>query len=585
MNGDYFYGTFDGAGHTINSLYINLPDTDEVGLFGQLNGASAAVKKSAADGFSTAPGGSVTNLNLTTVNISGRNGVGALAGSNEGARIDNVNVSLASVSGQLEIGGFFGRDATGHVDGDGNPIFSISNSSFAGDVHSDTSYAGGIVANSYGNYFNVTTSGSVVAAGGAHAGGIIGYQEQGALLSHGSSSSVVRAIAGLNAGGLVGYLAGTVEWSDAHGHVDGSGSIGGAAGAIESDGIIRDSYATGAISGDFIIGGFVGHNDGEISDSYSSGNVEGVIAIGGFAGINNSTITNAYSLGNVDAFQSNSAQIGGFIGANSGSVMNAYSSGAAVSNGKAPSVGAFIGELDGGTILDGYYDISINSFGPDRIPLARVGANNTGVKLRGVHGVSSGATAYLASSYNFLTTAPDHWVILDGETRPMLAMEYSTTITNAHQLQLMGLDPTAHYTLANDINLMGVLANRSEVWNHKTKFAPIGLDKDGNLTAFTGEFSGASHTINGLSIVSSLSGVGLIGELSGSLHDLSLTNVAVTDTVGNSIGAAVGWNYGGTIFNVRSSGTVHGGAGGLSVGRSGWQQRRDDDARFIVSNS
>ena len=45
------------------------------------------------------------------------------------------------------------------------------------------------------------------------------------------------------------------------------------------------------------------------------------------------------------------------------------------------------------------------------------------------------------------------WVIINGQTRPMLAMEYSTTITNAHQLQLMAVDPDQNYTLANNITL------------------------------------------------------------------------------------------------------------------------------------
>ena len=80
------------------------------------------------------------------------------------------------------------------------------------------------------------------------------------------------------------------------------------------------------------------------------------------------------------------------------------------------------------------------------------------------------------------------WVIVDadgslnnaggaaGATRPMLLSEWSTTITNPHQLQLMALDLNANYTLANNINLGPSLSNASDVWgpNGCAGFVPIG---------------------------------------------------------------------------------------------------------------
>ena len=42
--------------------------------------------------------------------------------------------------------------------------------------------------------------------------------------------------------------------------------------------------------------------------------------------------------------------------------------------------------------------------------------------------------------------------------------EYSTTITNAHQLQLMGASLGASYTLANHIDLSPGMANAAEIW-------------------------------------------------------------------------------------------------------------------------
>jgi len=72
---------------------------------------------------------------------------------------------------------------------------------------------------------------------------------------------------------------------------------------------------------------------------------------------------------------------------------------------------------------------------------------------------------------NSTNPATNTWVILNGQTRPMLAMEYSTTITNAHQLQLIDLNLGTSYTLANNIDLSGT-TNASDVWG--TSFSTDG---------------------------------------------------------------------------------------------------------------
>lgn len=54
-----FYGIFDGNGHTIKNLNINLPNQDQVGLFGYNKGT-------------------VRNLVLLDVQVKGRNNTGDL---------------------------------------------------------------------------------------------------------------------------------------------------------------------------------------------------------------------------------------------------------------------------------------------------------------------------------------------------------------------------------------------------------------------------------------------------------------------------------------------------------------------------
>ncbi len=55
-------------------------------------------------------------------------------------------------------------------------------------------------------------------------------------------------------------------------------------------------------------------------------------------------------------------------------------------------------------------------------------------------------------------------VDLRRQYRPMLRTEWSTNITNAHQLQLMGAALNADYTLANNIDLTSSMNNAGDVW-------------------------------------------------------------------------------------------------------------------------
>ena len=59
-----YAGTFDGGGHTISNLNVNMQTTNNVGLFGYVNG------------------GTVENLNLANVSVSGYYYVGGVVGSN-----------------------------------------------------------------------------------------------------------------------------------------------------------------------------------------------------------------------------------------------------------------------------------------------------------------------------------------------------------------------------------------------------------------------------------------------------------------------------------------------------------------------
>ena len=87
--------------------------------------------------------------------------------------------------------------------------------------------------------------------------------------------------------------------------------------------------------------------------------------------------------------------------------------------------------------------------------------------------------------------------MVDGQTRPFGRWEYQTTITNAHQLQLMAMNLGASYTLAGNIDLGSSLAavggKYPGMWS-SAGFVPIGSGS----TKFTGAFDGQGRTIANL---------------------------------------------------------------------------------------
>lgn len=87
-----FSGTFNGENHSISGLFIDRSSTNYIGLFGDILNAE------------------IKNISLLSVDIAGRNLVGALVGRIAGndAVIENCH-SSGSVGGNSSIGGLAGR--------------------------------------------------------------------------------------------------------------------------------------------------------------------------------------------------------------------------------------------------------------------------------------------------------------------------------------------------------------------------------------------------------------------------------------------------------------------------------------------
>jgi filamentous hemagglutinin family protein len=344
-----------------------------------------------------------------------------------------------------------------------------------------------------------------------------------------------------------------------------------------SQGSITNAFATGAVGGSgWFLGGLVGWNAGSITNAYATGAVTtgaGGGYTGGLVGYNTNlgSIANAYATGAVTT-GANSVYTGGLVGVNDGSITNVYSSGA-VNPGAANSYyGGLVGLNSLGTITDSYWDSYSSGWGL---------GTNFGT-LTNVSAVTSNPadlvtpSAYAASSYtNF--SSQSSWVFFDGQTRPFLAFEVAqpgvngvTTITNAHQLQLIDSSSaglSGNYVLANSIDLsqtgaptLGNAASYAGMWG-PSGFVPLGTDgayavlNGGN--GFTGSLNGQGYTVSNLGINRSTWDIGLFGYTGTGAAISGITLAGGSVSGAGNVGDLVGYNDG-SITNASANGTVNG---------------------------
>ena len=154
-------------------------------------------------------------------------------------------------------------------------------------------------------------------------------------------------------GSLVGENSGTVINSYSTGSVTGNNVVGGLVGD-NNFGSVSNSYSTGNVTGDHYVGGLVGHNEGgNVSNSYSTGSVTGTWQVGGLVGDNYGTVSNSYAAGNVTGEE---CDAGGLVGINTGTVSNSYSTGSSVTGDL--NIGGLVGS-NFGTISDSYSSCNV----------------------------------------------------------------------------------------------------------------------------------------------------------------------------------------------------------------------------------
>lgn len=180
-----FGGTFKGNGHTISGLTIDAPAQSYVGLFGLLIG-------------------SVSNLSLLNVNITGGTNVGGIAGEVWGS-ISRCAVVGGTVSGNQYTGGIVGK-----VNG-GSLTSCFATCDIRG-IGFSPYYAGGVTARVEwnGSLSDCYATGSVKTGEGysgifGAAGGVVGSMNPGSIQRCFATGEVAGTI---NIGGIVGAYGG-----------------------------------------------------------------------------------------------------------------------------------------------------------------------------------------------------------------------------------------------------------------------------------------------------------------------------------------------------------------------------------------
>lgn len=417
-------------------------------------------------------------------------------------------------------------------------------------------YVGGLVGWNEGYMTRTSSSGSVNANGVGEVGGLVGWNA-GPIDTSYTSGTVSGSS---DVGGLVGWNASSIAYSYSNAAVSGGSHVGGLAGGVDAESTVDNSYSTGSVSGGSGVGGLVGANYGFIERSYSTSSVLSVGSdIGGLVGWNNALVENSYSTGEVSG---SGTDVGGLVGWNGDYIGNSYST-SSVTGGT--NVGGLAG-YNFNTIDNSFSIGSVN--GSDQVG-GLVGYNDGGINNSGwwtgsaAQAVGNGGEVTYSESSPFAFMDPGHGIYVNPEPiwdianspehdwimagYPHLQTEWSASITDVQKLQMMWLDLTAAYNLANDID-----AAETANWNNGAGFVPVGSD----ITPFSGSLNGNTYGISDLTINTATDYTGLLGYTSGStLSDILLANVNINGAT--NTGGLVGRNDG-VISNSVVNGNVEG---------------------------
>lgn len=303
-----FKGTLYGNGHSIKNLTLKVKSSDNVGLFGTLQGVANGLK--------------LENVSITGMG-SGKN-VGAIAGTNSG-KVINCEVSGAISSIYSEnVGGLVGYS---------NKPDAISNNVNNVDVEGYNA-VGGVVGKLMFGKNNVSFSSNVnngAITGAAYVGGVVGKIDSS--VSNGASEqNIIATISDCENNGAVtsagNYVGGIV--GSATGDKFSTASIGGAPYRyLYFD--VSDCENNGEVTGKDYTAGILGHGEyvRSVTTCVNAEDIVGGNFVGGYVGYSSGTATSNMING---SSITGKGYVGGIAGY-TGNVVNCKNTGAVISIG------------------------------------------------------------------------------------------------------------------------------------------------------------------------------------------------------------------------------------------------------------
>ncbi|MCL2805324.1 MAG: hypothetical protein FWD26_05235 [Treponema sp.] len=191
------------------------------------------------------------------------------------------------------------------------------------EVQITSSFTGGIAGTNSGTIDNCFVSGRIDVLEYGTAGGIVYRNSDGGTVKNCNTDVM---IVGLwqdgSLGGIAGFNNGVIKNSYSTGNITGDSNttiIGGITGQLNG-GVVANCYSTGKITGSGSVGGIVGSmSQGIIENCFSTGDIEGDVGTGGVVGYisrnDNVIVQNCYTISNVKGASS----VGGLFGSYSGS--------------------------------------------------------------------------------------------------------------------------------------------------------------------------------------------------------------------------------------------------------------------------
>ena len=489
-----YNGIIDGAGFTISNLTIS--GGSNVGFIG-----------AASYG-----GNVVSNLKFANVNVSGTKNVGAVIGQvTSDGKVDNCHVLSGKVTGT--------GDNVGGILGYSKYYGGVSNSSNEAEI-SGASYVGGIAGHAYAtksiNRGNVTGTGNYVA-------GVYGSYRYGNTTENQNFGDItgVDRVAGITADGNSTY-------SHNEGNITGRDNVAGITCDNSSSyhGNLGACTNKGDIKGSEYVAGIISVSSNSVADCVNEGVIEGEQYVAGIAssfksrsGYNNTALARNENKGNVSGVGYVSGIVSIISGTyncnvtentNSGNIAGEDRVAAILASNENANVvhNTNSGKISGYTNVAYFVGRQNPSYSPDTV----TGNVNTG-------------SLDILENNDFTRT-------VDGTTVSYIVYTqkgFEAWVAEAHKS--VEEEFACNLTLETDIVLPVVAAGESNwtpIGNYVSKWASTRYVYPNH---YNGNIDGKGHTISNLTVNTTVSGAGFIGQINGgSIKNLTLSNVNIHST-------------------------------------------------------